>query len=372
MIKIGVTGQSGFVGTHLINTLKLKPKEFMLIPFERRFFEDEFLIDSFVKQCDVIVHLAAVNRHNNDIEILKINTLLVSRLVDALNRTNSDAHVIMSSSTQEILDNAYGKSKKIGREALEIWANKSGGRFTGLIIPNVYGPFGHPFHNSVVATFCHQISLGEIPSVHKDVELKLIYVSELVNEIIHVIEEKSEEKKRFVAHTAQSKVSEILKTLNFFKLQYQDKGELPPLNTEFEKHLFSTYPCYMSLINYFPRKFALHADNRGSFVEIARHYIAGQTSYSTTNPNVTRGNHFHTRKIERFAVVQGEALIKLRRVGTEKVLHFYLSGKEPAYIDIPVWYTHNITNIGEDQLLTIFWINEAYNPSDPDTYIEEV
>jgi UDP-2-acetamido-2,6-beta-L-arabino-hexul-4-ose reductase len=128
----------------------------------------------------------------------------------------------------------------------------------------------------------------------------------------------------------------------------------------------------MDIASYFPKKFVQHSDNRGAFVEIARQGIPGQTSFSTTLPGITRGNHFHTRKIERFAVIKGKALIQLRRIGTDEVLEFYLDGDDSAYVDMPIWYTHNIKNIGEDTLYTIFWINEAFDVNNPDTYFEIV
>jgi UDP-2-acetamido-2,6-beta-L-arabino-hexul-4-ose reductase len=128
----------------------------------------------------------------------------------------------------------------------------------------------------------------------------------------------------------------------------------------------------MDIGSYFPKKFVQHLDTRGGFVEIARQGIPGQTSFSTTIPDITRGNHFHTRKIERFAVIKGKALIQLRRIGTEEVFDFYLDGDEPAYVDMPIWYTHNIKNIGEDILYTVFWINEPFDENDPDTYFEIV
>ena len=128
----------------------------------------------------------------------------------------------------------------------------------------------------------------------------------------------------------------------------------------------------MGIANYFPKKFVAYTDSRGSFVEVARQGIPGQTSFSTTLQGITRGNHYHTRKIERFAVIKGKALIQLRRIGTNEVHHFYLNGEEPAYVDMPIWYTHNIKNIGDDILYTIFWINEPYDANDPDTYFENV
>jgi UDP-2-acetamido-2,6-beta-L-arabino-hexul-4-ose reductase len=372
MKGIGITGQNGFVGYHLYQTLKLYKEEFTLIDFDRGFFEDEAALDAFVSQCDVIVHLAALNRHNDPEVIYEMNTGLVKKLVASLERTQSKAHVIISSSTQEERDNLYGKSKKEGRLMLSDWANRAGGRFTGMVIPNVYGPFGHPYYNSVVATFCHQVSHNETPKIDVDGQLKLIYVGELVEEIIKSIRSEDNTHELILPHTAEAKVSEILALLQHYKEVYQVKGEFPKINNDFEHKLFNTYRCYMDIANYFPRKFVQHTDNRGAFVEIARHGIAGQTSFSTTVPGITRGNHFHTRKIERFAVIKGKALIQLRRIGTDDVHEFYLDGGEPAYVDMPIWYTHNIKNIGEDTLYTIFWINEPYDKGDPDTWFEVV
>lgn len=372
MKKIGITGQNGFVGYHLYQKINLIKDEFTLIDFHRSFFEDDERFDEFVSQCDVIVHLAALNRHNDPEVIYEMNTGLVKKLVDSLERTKSKAHVIISSSTQEERDNLYGKSKKEGRLMLSDWANRSGGLFTGLIIPNVFGPFGHPFYNSVIATFCHQVSRNETPKIEVDGQLKLIYVGELVEEIIKVVRNEDNTHEMMLPHTAEAKVSEILSLLQFYKEVYQERGEFPKINNDFEHKLFNTYRCYMNIENYFPKKFIQHTDNRGAFVEIARHGIAGQTSFSTTVPNITRGNHFHTRKIERFAVIKGQALIQLRRIGTNEVHNFYLDGTEPAYVDMPIWFTHNIKNIGEDTLYTIFWINEPYDAEDPDTYFEVV
>lgn len=372
MLKIGITGQEGFVGTHLYNTLKLAPTKFSCVDYNINFFSDEFKLDNFVSQCDVIVHLAALNRHNNPAVIYNTNIELVQKLIISLERTNSKAHILFSSSSQEERDNPYGKSKKEGRILLEKWASINGGSITGLIIPNVFGPFGYPYYNSVVATFSHQITHGETPEIDVDGELKLIYVGELVSKIIKKAEEKKNESLCHVPHTTIAKVSEILNLLKKFKAEYQDKGEIPPINNTFELNLFNTFRCYIDITTHFPVKFIQHTDKRGSFVEIIRLGLGGQVSFSTTIPGITRGNHFHTRKIERFAVIKGKALIQLRRIGTDEVLDFYLNGNEPAYVDIPIWYTHNIKNVGNEVLYTNFWINEPYNKEDTDTYFEEV
>ncbi|OOV29259.1 epimerase [Flavobacterium sp. LM5] len=372
MIKIGITGQEGFVGTHLYNTIGLFSEEFERVPYDISFFKTDDLLDRFVEQCDVIVHLAAMNRHNDPQVLYDTNVGLVETLIAALQRTGSKPHVMLSSSSQEERDNLYGKSKKVGRELLMQWANESGAPFTGLIIPNVFGPFGHPYYNSVIATFSHQISHGETPQIQVDGELNLIYVGELVSEILRKIRESKTTPAYVVPHTHTAKVSELLSLLQGYKSLYQDKGEIPTLHSKFELNLFNTYRCYMDIQNHFPVKFVQHTDPRGAFVEIIRLGVGGQVSFSTTVPGITRGNHYHTRKIERFAVIKGKALIQLRRIGTDEVLDFYLDGEEPAYVDMPIWYTHNIKNIGDEVLYTNFWINEFYDPEDGDTYFENV
>ena len=369
MLKIGITGQKGFVGTHLYNTIGTLTDHFERIDFKRSFFDDEKALDAFVASCDVIVHLAALNRHNDSEVIYNTNTALVSSLVAAMERTESKPHVLFSSSLQEERDNLYGKSKKEGRELLSAWADRNNAVFTGMVIPNVFGPFGHPYYNSVVATFSHQVANNEMPKIDVDGDLKL---SELVDEILQKIKNNLSEPLCKVNHTSQAKVSELLALLQNYKTVYQENGEIPVIENTFQLNLFNTFRCYMDIKNYFPVKFTQHTDPRGSFVEIIRLGVGGQVSFSTTVPGITRGNHYHSRKIERFAVIKGKALIQLRRIGTNEVLDFYLDGDEPAYVDMPIWYTHNIKNIGDDILYTNFWINEPYDPEDADTFFEEV
>ena len=309
MKKIGITGQEGFVGKHLYHTLGLFTEEFERVPYNKSIFENENELDAFVSQCDVIVHLAAMNRHESEQVIYETNVGLVDKLIAALERTGSKAHVLISSSTQEERDNLYGKSKKEGREALVNWANTNGGKVTGLIIPNVFGAFGKPFYNSFIATFCYQLTHNQIPNVANDGEVKLIYVQELVAVILDEIRKGESKPQYFVEPTAVKKVSEVLALLEEYKAQYFEKGEIPALNTPFELNLFNTYRSYMDYATHFPVKFTQHTDPRGAFVEVIRLGIGGQCSFSTTVPGITRGNHYHTRKIERFAVIKGKALI---------------------------------------------------------------
>jgi len=372
MIKIGITGQAGFVGTHLYNTLGLFPDEYQRIDFKKEYFADATKLNEFVAQCDVIVHLAAMNRHNDPQVIYDTNIGLVQNLIKALEVTGSKAHVLFSSSTQEERDNLYGKSKKESRELMMDWVKRAEGKFTGMIIPNVFGPFGHPNYNSVVATFCHKLSHNDTPTIEVDGDMKLIYVGELVDAILLEIRSGESKSEIVIPNTSEFKVSQLLSLLETYKEQYQDNGVIPTIDSTFELNLFNTFRCYMDIANHFPVKFVEHTDTRGSFVEIIRLGIGGQVSFSTTVPGITRGNHYHTRKIERFAVIKGKALIQLRRIGTDEVFDFYLDGNEPAYVDMPIWYTHNIKNIGDEILYTNFWINEFYDPNDPDTYFEEV
>ncbi len=372
MKKVGITGQKGFVGAHLYNTLGLQPDEFETIDFKKEYFEQSEKLDEFVKKCDVIVHLAAMNRHPDPEVIYHQNLELVTKLVSSLERTKSKAHLLFSSSSQEERDNLYGKSKKEGRSLLAKWAKDNGGKFTGMIIPNVFGPFGKPNYNSFVATFCHKLTHDENPTIDVDGEVRLIYVGELVQEIINHINSGETTEHYIVPFTTAIKVSEVLSKLENYKKLYFDTGEIPDLKTDFDYHLFNTFRCYFDIGTHYPVKFKQNIDPRGAFVEVIRLGIGGQCSFSTTVPGITRGNHFHTRKIERFAVIKGKALIQLRKIDTDQVLDYYLDGMEPAYVDMPIWYTHNIKNIGDEELLTIFWINEAYDAADADTYFVEV
>jgi UDP-2-acetamido-2,6-beta-L-arabino-hexul-4-ose reductase len=376
-LKIGITGQAGFVGTHLYNELGLLPGLFERIPFEDRFFDSPELLTGFVKQCDVIVHLAAVNRHPNPDELYAINIELAQKLITALEKENVTPHILFSSSIQESLDNPYGRSKREGRGLFEQWAKKTGASFTGLVIPNVYGPFGLPNYNSFVATFCHKLTHDDEPVILNDSEVNLIYASSLCKHIIADIERVHKDtspiiQEKHITPDFTRDVSEILDLLNRFKEQYFEQGIIPVLSDKNDVNLFNTFRSYIDLDSYFPHLLRQNTDERGSFVETVKLGIGGQVSFSTTKPGITRGNHYHTRKIERFTVIKGQAKIRLRKIGTNKIFEFYLDGSKPASVDMPVWYTHNITNTGTDELYTQFWINEWYDEKDSDTFFEHV
>lgn len=374
MINVGITGQAGFIGTHLFNYLSLFEEKYSLIPFEDSFFEDQLSMHAFVKQCDVIFHFAAVNRHHDIETLYKTNISLVNKLISAMEGTGSKAHIFFSSSTQEVRENVYGNSKKAGREILIKWAEKTNSGFTGLIIPNVFGPFGRPGYNSVISTFSHKLIHGDSPVIDVDATLNLIYVGELVAYCESCLQKPMSviTKGVHVPYTSTITVSDILKLLSEYKTEYIGQGTIPELKTAFEINLFNTFRSYINYAAFFPFKYKLNTDQRGTFVETMRLKVGGQISFSTTVPGITRGNHFHTRKIERFAVIKGKARIQLRKIGADQIINLFLDGSEPSFVDMPIWYTHNISNIGEDELLTLFWINEFYDPTAPDTYYSTV
>lgn len=376
MIRIGITGQSGFIGSHLYNTIGLYPDEFERILFKDEYFQNLADLRLFVKNCDIIVHLAAMNRHSDPHVIYSTNLVLVKQLIEALEFEKVNPFVLFSSSTQEEQDNVYGKSKREGRELLEKWAKRNKASFTGLIVPNVFGPFGKPNYNSFIATFCYKLVSGENPEIIKDNHVNLIYVGSLCKYILDKVRStysyNNKIERDIVPPDFEKSVFEILSDLNIYRELYFDKGIIPGLRIKNDINLFNTFRSYIDHAKYFPVKLIKHSDNRGVFVETIKLGVGGQVSFSTTKPNITRGNHYHTRKIERFTIIKGKALIQLRRINTSEVLNFELDGENPSYVDMPIWYTHNITNIGSDELYTQFWINEWFNAEDGDTYFENV
>lgn len=371
-MRIGITGQAGFVGTHLYNYLGILPDSVFRVPFADEYFLDEGALRVFVRQCDVIVHLAAVNRCPSDDDLYATNLQLVDQLIAAMTAEQVRPHVLFTSSSQETRDNAYGRSKREGRERLERWALANGARFTGLVVPNVFGPFGRPFYNSFVATFAHQLTHGETPVIQQDAAIPLIDVISLCRFIVGRIEAGGGGQRIEVPSDCTRRVSEVLHLFQHYAEGYLKAGVVPDLSDHNDLNLFNAFRSFIPLEHHFPVQLTPHADARGSFVETIRLESGGQVSFSTTQPGVTRGNHFHIRKVERFTVLKGRARIELRRIGTNKTYRFIVDGDQPAYADMPVWYTHNIKNVGEELLYTQFWINEWYDPADPDTFAENV
>jgi UDP-2-acetamido-2,6-beta-L-arabino-hexul-4-ose reductase len=369
--KIGITGHNGFLGTHLKKQIKYQYNDFEIINFKRSFFQNQKDLSAFINNCDIIIHLAGLNRHNSQEEILKTNVLLAEILGDSLIKNEFEGILLFSSSLQEYKDTHYGRSKKQASEILAKKAKLGSFSFIKMIIPNIFGPFGQPQYNSFITTFSHQLIEQEKPEIIKDSLVPLIYVEDVVYQILETIKLKGIHSIE-VPHKINKKVSEILTQLKVFNTTYIQNGVIPEFKSLFDIQLFNTFRSAVSLKDSFPRYYKIHSDQRGYFTELMRAKSKGQVSFSVTKSGVTRGDHFHTRKIERFSVIQGDAIIAVRTIGNKNSIEFKLNGKKPGYVDIPIWTTHNITNTGEEDLITVFWINEHFVPEDDDVYFEKV
>lgn len=351
--------------------MSLQPDKYELIEIKQTHWDNVDHFYELINSCDAVIHLAGVNRHTNSDFIHNENIRLAELLINVLYKVKHPIQLIFSSSLQENTDTPYGKAKKKSRALFEKWSNDTGNIFWGCVIPNVFGPFGKPFYNSFVATFCYQLTHQGTPEIQTDAIVPLLYVGDLVAEFEKILQMPVGNAYQEITASKVLKVSDVLLQLQYFTEEYLHKGIIPELQDKFAIQLFNTYRSYIPHEKLFPRMYVEHSDNRGAFVELIRLGMGGQVSFSTTLPGITRGNHFHTRKIERFSVIKGKAKMELKRYGCSEVDTFYLDGANPCYIDIPIWYYHNITNIGEDVLYTIFWISEQYNPDDADTYFEK-
>ncbi|AQQ09153.1 NAD dependent epimerase/dehydratase family protein [Sedimentisphaera cyanobacteriorum] len=369
-MNVGITGKSGFVGGHLENRLA-REEDINVLPFEDSYYDDESKLIDFAQKADVIVHLAGVNRDEPDV-IFNKNIELMQKLLDAADSSGSKPKILFSSTTQIEKDNPYGKGKLAAMQILEKWCGDRDAAGVSMVVPNVFGDGGKPFYNSVVATFCHQVAYGEQPEIKVDGQLSMIHINYLVEDICGLIRENTSgcRVEHIKPRVEGVRVSKILDLLYSFQKCYSD-GFVPSFSSDFERDLYNTFVTYMDS-NDWQKNLKSSRDDRGSFVEVYKFEEAGQVSFSTTKPGITRGNHYHTRKSEKFCVVSGQASIKLRRIGTQEVIEYKVSGDEPSWVEMPVNYTHNITNTGNSQLVTIFWISEPFDPKDPDTFYEEV
>ena len=367
---IGITGMAGFVGSHLRDRLA-REERFEVLPFEDSYYENPEAFIEFAKKADCIVHLAGVNRDEPEV-IYQKNIELMDKLLEYVDASGSKPAILFSASTQIERDNEYGRGKKRAMELLEAWTQKTGTSSVSMVIPNVFGDNGRPFYNSVVATFCHQVTHGQQPKIDNDGQMSMIYINDLLEDIVGLIDHPADGYRvEYLKPRAEVKVSELLALLNKFKDFYFGSGMVPAIDSDFERDLYNTFVTYMDSADW-ERNLTLNTDDRGSFVEVFKLEDGGQVSFSTTKSGITRGNHYHVRKNEKFCVVSGTASIKLRRIGTDKVIEYNVSGDAPSWVEMPIYYTHNISNIGESELVTLFWINEHFNPEDPDTFYEEV
>jgi len=368
-VRIVISGHTGFVGGHLLRNLNLHFPNHNLILLNK----EDFLSDNFnnkIQNEDFIYHLAGVNRAETDNEVYRSNVEINSSILKHLKKINFKGKLYFSSSLQENSNSLYGQAKKKAREDFDRLSKKLEFTFYSSLTPNVFGPFCKPFYNSFIATFSHQLLNNQTPTIISDTKVKLINIDDYISSLLELLEGKS--KTINFDFLTEIKVSEVLEKLKMFFNQYIQENKIPNLELKFDKELFNTFRSYINHKEFFPRSYQLHSDERGSFIELSKALTMGQSSYSTTNIGITRGDHFHTRKIERFSVIKGKAKIQFRKYLTDEIISFELDGNSPSYVDMPIWYTHNITNIGKEELLTFFWINEPYDQNDPDTYPEIV
>lgn len=368
-MKILITGAKGFIAKNLIAELRNQGYADLL---EFDIDTDKSLFDEFTKQCDFIFHLAGVNRPENQEEFMSGNFGFTSELLENLRKFNNKAPIVISSSIQAELDNPYGQSKKAGEGLMFDYGIENKIPVFIYRLPNVFGKWCHPNYNSAVATFCNNIA-NNLPIQVNDpsVLMKLVYIDDVVNSFIDKLKKTPTDltkKGHFeqISPIHEITLGEIVDLLNSFKGS-RTTLQVPNLDDSFTKELYSTYLSYLPTDDFsYPLK--MNTDNRGSFTEFLKSPDRGQVSINISKPGITKGNHWHHTKNEKFLVVSGNGAIRFRKIDSEEVIEYFVSGEKLEVVDIPVGYTHNIENLGTTDMVTIMWVNEVFDPSKPDTF----
>lgn len=369
-MKILVTGAKGFVGKNLVAELRNRGYVEIL---ECDIDTSPATLDEYTQQCEFIYHLAGVNRPKDEKEFMEGNFGFTSDLLELLKKYNNKAPVIITSSIQAKLDNPYGKSKKAGEDLLFSYEKETEAKVLVYRLPNVFGKWCRPNYNSAVATFCNNIANGLPIQVNDpNVEMNLVYIDDVINEFINALENKENQKDNFcyveITHTI--KLGKIVDLINSFK-ESRHTRSIPDMSDAFTKKLYSTYLSYLKEDDFsYPLK--MNIDNRGSFTEFIKTSDRGQVSINISKPGITKGNHWHHTKNEKFLVVSGTGIIKFRRIDSDEIIKCQVSGEKMEVVDIPTGYTHNIINTGDTDMVTVMWANEAFDPEKPDTFYLEV
>lgn len=371
MMKVLVTGAEGFIAKNLIVRLG-ELEGFEVARFSRQVQGSE--LPALVADTDAVVHLAGVNRPLSPDEFATGNVGLTKSLCDALAAANRQAPVIFASSTQATLDNPYGNSKRDAEDVLRQYAERTGARVYVYRLPNVFGKWCRPNYNSAVATFCHNIARGlPIKLSNGSTALTLVHVDDVIDEFIGVLRDKP----RVGASDIRAVRIEYKTTLGQLVSQIKSyRDSRTSLVTErvgagFARALYSTYMSYLppqAFVYEVPR----YGDQRGVFVEMLKTRDSGQFSYFTAHPGIARGGHYHHTKTEKFLVIKGRARFGFRHILTNETCEFFTSGDQPRIVEtIPGW-SHDITNVGDDEMLVMLWSNEIFDRSRPDTVSEKV
>lgn len=382
-MNILVTGARGFVGRNLVSQLHNiqngKAKNYAvsgetLAVFEYDVDSDPAELEIYCRQADFVFNLAGVNRPKERTEFMEGNFGFASTLLDTLKKYNNTCPVMISSSIQAVLDNPYGESKRAGEQLLFDYGRETGARVLVYRFPNVFGKWCRPNYNSAVATFCHNIA-HNLPIQVNDPKtiMNLVYIDDVVDELIAALSGQEHRKGNYcevpVVHTIT--LGGIVELLKGFKDMHANLG-VPDLGDAFTKKLYSTYLSYLPR-DAFAYPLRMNVDERGSFTEIIRTPDRGQFSVNISRPGVTKGQHWHHTKNEKFVVVKGHGLIQLRKIGSGEVIEFEVSGDRIEVVEMIPGYTHNIINLSEtEDLVTLMWCNECFDPDKPDTYFEKV
>jgi UDP-2-acetamido-2,6-beta-L-arabino-hexul-4-ose reductase len=334
------------------------------VPLGNKFHEEQAV--AALNASDKLIHLAGVNR-GSDREVIEGNSIFVTQLSTALKKVDTyPQEIVYANSIQSGNGSVYGTAKAQVDKDLTAIASRIGAAYTNIVLPNLFGEYGKPFYNSVIATFSHLISIGERPQIDEDRELQLLHAQNAADILLGKVPRDS-----MNGLSTWETVSGVKRLLEEFSEHYT-LGEFPDISTSFRRDLFNTYRAY-TFPAHTPINITRHADQRGSFFEIVRaRGGTGQTSFSTTAPGITRGDHYHRRKVERFTILSGEAEISLRRLFDDKIFTYRISGDEPKSVDMPTLYSHKIKNVGSEMLYTAFWTNDIFDPIDPDTVAELV
>ncbi|WP_375177555.1 polysaccharide biosynthesis C-terminal domain-containing protein [Marinobacter mobilis] len=363
-MKTVITGAGGLLGWHLRCHLSvLDGWKDSVVALDRQAFNDDASLDAALADADVVVHCAGINRAD-DQELEQGNVDLGNRLVAALRRVNCDPHLLYSNSIHKKRDNAYGRGKSGADRVFREWAEAQNARYTELVLPHVFGEGGRPFYNSAVFTFCHQIVTGEPMSISASGMLELLHAQDICSRIVESVERGQTGELRLKGRAISA--AEVAGKLSAMHESYTGHV-VPDLRDAFDLQLFNTLRSFLYPKHY-PCDLVLHTDPRGSLFEAVKADNGGQAFLSTTKPGITRGNHFHFGKVERFLVIRGEAVIRLRRLFDGEVTEFRVSGDKPVFVDMPTLHTHSITNVGDSELMTLFWSHEIFDPEAPDTY----
>lgn len=368
--KILVTGANGFIGKNLVWNLRNAGYDDIYLYTHTSSDED---LDKFTKDCDFVFHLAGVNRPKETSEFFDGNTQLTQKIVSFLEKNKNFVPVLLSSSTQAGLNNDYGASKRGAEEAVFVYGKEYDVPVYVYRLPNVFGKWCRPNYNSVVATFCNNIACGlPIQINDANTELHLVYIDDVVDQFIRCMEKgikfPAGEFVTFpLSRVYDKKLGFIAELIKSFK-ESRKTLSVADMNDEFTSKLYSTYLSYIPEED-FSYPLEMHVDNRGSFTEFLRTNGQGQVSVNVAHPGITKGQHWHNSKNEKYLVVKGKGLIQMRKLGTDKVIEYHVTGDKFEVIDIPTGYTHNIINEGDEDLVTVMWANEPFNPDKPDTYM---